>query len=296
MIIGISIIIITNSLYLKLKNKSIKKHDKGDTYCMIPFFDSCNTVVSTKSKQIQRFLTSYKSVVNENDKNSSNLEISSEKLFKENEEYNYFYTTNNEFNIGLVQSYGFYVKNNIDKFFVFQFNIDKNYFDKEKHDLCVKLKCFEEIANYDNDYSHFYNESSSTYVITHKVQQFNNNNILNIFRLMFLPKINTTTFNQLQNNIPLSYGNELLSISYFNNYVMNFLESKPTITDILHIKQVSRSNKPKDNDYLLYKYNLREIHLYQPYEEKIIMLKAIKTNMRNILNSIYSNVKNRIFS
>ena len=269
MIIGISIIIITNSLYLKLKNKSIKKHDKGDTYCMIPFFDSCNTVVSTKSKQIQRFLTSYKSVVNENDKNSSNLEISSEKLFKENEEYNYFYTTNNEFNIGLVQSYGFYVKNNIDKFFVFQFNIDKNY---------------------------FYNESSSTYVITHKVQQFNNNNILNIFRLMFLPKINTTTFNQLQNNIPLSYGNELLSISYFNNYVMNFLESKPTITDILHIKQVSRSNKPKDNDYLLYKYNLREIHLYQPYEEKIIMLKAIKTNMRNILNSIYSNVKNRIFS
>ena len=252
---------------------------------MLPFFDSCNSFVQTKKKS--NFFPVFKIVY---DKTS--VEIIIQEKFIKNGEIFYNYTGKSEPNSLLIETYGFYVKNNITKFFTLTFTEKINEYQTLKHDLCLKLNCYEKNSFYDD---------SQNYFLTVKITPNDNSHLLNFFRLDFSAmdegiNISESTFNKLILKKSLSYENEVKSLFQFGVIIRSVFQKDISFPDMIHIKQNSRNiyvqnGRFINDDLLLYQYKLRKTHFYQAFEWKQIILQAYNRNLNAILDFVHKDIK-----
>jgi len=255
---------------------------------LIPYLDSCNCRLNKSIKSEITFDV-------KPSKDYKNLEVLISEPFKKGEEVNYSYSSNYYTNI-YIGSYGMYFKNVNNKSHIVSILLKKQFFSLVKHDLCLKLNCFEN-QNYNIKYE---DKSIDQYVVNINLHSKNNSHILNIFRLSYvdqnmLEQKLDLTYDYLKNGRYLSFEHELLALSTFYTLINAPYEHKPNFNDLIHINQVSKNNYRKnnkyaDNDKLAYKYKLRKTHFYQVYEEKQVSLSALNENAKNSIKLLFANI------
>jgi len=257
----------------------------------VPLFDYCSNAVSTKSNPIKPY--SYKLKVLK-----TGISVSIQHTFNEGEEIKYFYKGGNLDNASLVYSYGYYNKDNVTRFVSLNLTFKKKYFTKEKHDICVELKCFEGI-----NYEHEYKDNTSPTLNLHlKIYPKFNNAFLNIYRLLFLSDDKVNEYksfytDELKKEKFILYDNEMKSrVTVGNHYKDILFGTKPNFHDYLEIKQTTR-NYHKQNKALFdsdpklnYIYNTRKSLFFLELEKREIILDGLNDNITKIMKYTYQEV------
>ena len=135
------------------------------------------------------------------------------KEFKQGEDYEYSYTPKSP-NEKLLASYGFYVENNPQSVAGTHFTITKAFFIKEKHDLCVRLNCFDQRFDSFYDDDAIQSANIQTFLNHHEI----NEGILNFLRLYVLPNHKFKAehiYSILKKKRWISFDNELMALGYY---------------------------------------------------------------------------------